>query len=161
MSKLREQLERQGPAIKIATSVGHGIVRKMVMGIDFKRRRNGGRDRRRRPRWSSWNEGVRCRAVELAPRTIPASTQLLMQLLALAAAIQLCSLSFYSSHVRDEEHESLDAAEQVVIDVGCCAALGCRDLPHELVSHPVWGCVLEGRTAGDRLLRWGETVSGD
>jgi N-acyl-D-amino-acid deacylase len=158
VSELAEQLERVKPAINIATSVGHGTVRRLVMGADFKRAATAAEIATMA---ALVERGMKDGAVGLSTglEYDPGFYATADELAALASAIQPFG-GFYSSHVRDEENEFL-AAWQEAIDVGRRAGVAVEISHMKLASKPVWGRVAEGLALLDAARRDGRTVMGD
>lgn len=158
ISDFFERIERQPPAINYATSVGHGTVRSVVMGGDFKRAASAAEietmkalvDRAMRDGAVGLSSGL-----EYDPGFY-AKPEELVQVARAAAAHG----GFYSSHVRDEENEVFDAWREA-IDIGRKAKLPVQISHIKLASKPVWGRGAEAVTLLEEARREGLDVTAD
>ncbi|MGH9330545.1 MAG: amidohydrolase family protein [Vicinamibacterales bacterium] len=115
-----EDVERTPPAINVATLVGHGTVRRVVMGADFRRAATSSEievmktlvDRAMRDGAIGLSSGL-----EYDPGFYARPDEL-----AALARVAAAYGGYYASHVRDEEHEVF-AAWQEAIEVGRLAGL--------------------------------------
>ena len=131
-----ETIDRLKPAINYATSVGHGTVRGVVMGADFRRAATPAEietmkalvDRAMRDGALGLSSGL-----EYDPGFY-AKPEELIALAKVAAAHG----GYYTSHVRDEENEVF-AAWAEAIEVGRAAGLPVLISHAKLASKPVWG----------------------
>jgi len=124
------------PAINFAVSVGHGTVRSLVMGADF-----------RRPATPAEidtmaalvDRGMRDGAIGLSTglEYDPGFYAEPAEVVALARVAAKYD-GLYSSHVRDEENAVLDAWREA-IDVGRKAGIRVEISHAKLASKPVWG----------------------
>ena len=155
---LIERLDRVKPAINLATSVGHGTVRRLVMGADFKRAATPAEIETMK---ALVDRAMKDGAVGLSSglEYDPGFYATTDELVALATAIKPYG-GFYSSHVRDEENEYV-AAWKEAIDVGRRAGVAVEISHMKLASKPVWGHAKEGLALLDAARREGLTVMGD
>jgi N-acyl-D-amino-acid deacylase len=158
VSELAERIASIKPAINIATSVGHGTVRRLVMGEDFRRAATPGEIETMKALVA---RGMKDGAVGLSSglEYDPGYYATTDELAALASAIKPYG-GFYSSHVRDEENEYL-AAWKEAIEVGRRAGVAVEISHMKLASKPVWGRAKEGLAVLDAARREGLTVMGD
>jgi N-acyl-D-amino-acid deacylase len=153
-----ERIERVHPAINYATSVGHGTVRGIVMGGDFRRAASAGEiqtmkalvDRAMRDGAVGLSSGL-----EYDP-AFYAKPDELVEVARAAAAHG----GFYSSHVRDEENEVFEAWREA-IDVGRKAKMPVQISHIKLASKPVWGRGAEAVTLLEHARRDGVDVTAD
>jgi N-acyl-D-amino-acid deacylase len=155
---LAERVDRVKPAINLATSVGHGTVRRLVMGADFKRAATPAEIETMK---ALVDRAMKDGAVGLSSglEYDPGFYATTDELVALATAIKPYG-GFYSSHVRDEENEYV-AAWKEAIDVGRRAGVAVEISHMKLASKPVWGHAKEGLALLDAARREGLTVMGD
>jgi len=158
VADLAERVGRIKPTINLATSVGHGTVRRLVMGGDFKRAAT--------PAEIETMKGLVDRAMKDGAVGLssgleydPGFYATTDELVALATAIKPYG-GFYSSHVRDEENEYV-AAWKEAIDVGRRAGVAVEISHMKLASKPVWGRAKDGLALLDAARREGLTVRGD
>ncbi len=158
VADLTERVQRIRPGINLATSVGHGTVRRLVMGEDFKRAATPAEIETMKALVA---RGMKDGAVGLSSglEYDPGFYATTEELTALATAIKPYG-GFYSSHVRDEENEYL-AAWKEAIDVGRRAGVAVEISHMKLASKPVWGRAKEGLALLDAAKREGLTVMGD
>jgi N-acyl-D-amino-acid deacylase len=153
-----EQLEKAKPAINFATSVGHGTVRRLVMGADFRR---AATPAELDTMGTLVERGMKDGAFGLSSglEYDPGFYATSEELVALATVIKPYG-GFYSSHVRDEENEYL-AAWKEAIDVGRRAGVPVQISHMKLASKPVWGRAREGLALLETARREGLRVMGD
>jgi N-acyl-D-amino-acid deacylase len=135
-----ERIERLRPAINYTTSVGHGTVRSVVMGGDFKRAATAAEIETMK---ALVDRGMRDGAVGLSSGLeydpgFYAKPEELVEVARAAAAHG----GFYSSHVRDEENEAFEAWREA-IDVGRKARMPVQISHIKLASKSVWGRAAE------------------
>jgi len=136
LSDFFERIERLSPAINYASSVGHGTVRSVVMGGDFRRAATADEIRTMR---ALVDRAMRDGAVGLSSGLeydpgFYATKEEVIEVARAAAAHG----GLYSSHVRDEENEVF-AAWREAIDVGRQAGMPVQISHIKLASKPVWG----------------------
>jgi N-acyl-D-amino-acid deacylase len=158
VSDFLDEVERVKPSINYATTVGHGTVRGIVMGADFKRPATAGEievmkalvDRGMRDGALGLSSGL-----EYDPGFYAAPSEL-VELARVAAAHG----GYYTSHVRDEENEVL-AAWAEAIDVGRQAKLPVLLSHVKMASKPVWGRAAEGLALLQKAEQSGVRVRAD
>jgi N-acyl-D-amino-acid deacylase len=146
------------PAINVATSVGAGTVRSVVLGGDFKRAATPAEievmqalvDRAMRDGAIGLSSGL-----EYDPGFYAAPGEMA----ALASVVARYG-GFYSSHVRDEEHEAFNAWREA-IDVGRKAGVPVEISHIKVAIKPVWGKAAEGLTILEDARREGVRVMAD
>ncbi len=128
ISDFFERYSRVHPAMNVMTSVGHGAVRGVVLGGDFKRAATPAEIETMK---ALVDRAMKDGAVGLSSglEYDPGFYSTIDELAALAAVIKPYG-GFYSSHVRDEENDVM-AAWCEAIEIGRRAGRACRDLPHE------------------------------
>lgn len=146
------------PAINYATSVGHGTVRSLVLGADFKRAATAAE--------IETMKGLVDRAMLDGALGVSSGLEYdpgfyarpgeLVELARVAARHG----GFYSSHVRDEEN-TVFAAWREAIDVGRQARLPVQISHIKLASAPVWGRTAEGLKILEDAKREGVVVMAD
>ena len=158
ISELAERLERVRPAINFATSVGHGTVRRLVMGDDFRRPATPGEIETMK---ALVERGMKDGAFGLSSglEYDPGFYADMRELVALASVIEPWG-GIYSSHVRDEENE-FAAAWKEAIEIGRQAGVPVHISHMKLASKPVWGRVRDGLSLLEAAARDGVRVSGD
>lgn len=158
VSDFLERMEAARPAINIATSVGHGTVRGLVLGADFKRAATDGEIAVMR---ALVERGMKDGAVGLSSglEYDPGFYAQPAELAALASAIRPFG-GVYSSHVRDEENEVV-AAWREAIDVGRRAGVAVEISHMKVASKAVWGHAREALAVVDKAVRDGVDVGGD
>lgn len=158
VSEFLNRVARVRPAINYATSVGHGTVRGVVLGSDY-----------RRPATAAEVETMKAlveramldgavglsSGLEYDPGHY-AETGEVVELARVAARHG----GFYSSHVRDEENDVFRAWREA-IDVGRAAGLPVQISHIKLASKPVWGRAAEALRLLDEAARDGLTVMAD
>src|SRR6185436_8526198 len=158
VSDFFEHMEKVHPAINVLTSVGHGTVRGLVMGGDYKRAATP-------PEIDAMKviveRGMKDGAVGLSSgiEYDPGFYATTDELAALAAVIKPYG-GFYSSHVRDEENDVL-AAWSEAIEIGRRAGVPVEISHMKLASAPVWGQAAKGLALVDAARRAGQDVTGD
>jgi N-acyl-D-amino-acid deacylase len=158
VSEFLETIDRVKPAINFATTVGHGTVRHVVMGADFKRAATAAEidtmkalvDRALKDGALGLSSGL-----EYDPGFY-ARPEELIELARVAAKHG----GYYTSHVRDEENEVFVAWSEA-IDVGRKAGLPVLISHAKLASKPVWGRAVEGLKLLDDANRSGVRVRAD
>jgi N-acyl-D-amino-acid deacylase len=146
------------PAINYATSVGHGTVRGVVMGADFKR---AATPQEIETMKALVDRGMRDGALGLSSglEYDPGFYSTPDELVALAGVVAHHG-GFYSSHVRDEENDVF-AAWKEAIDVGRRAKLPVQLSHVKLASKPVWGRAGEALKLLEDARREGLDVTAD
>lgn len=153
-----ERIASANPAINYATSVGHGTVRRLVMGGDFGRAATAAEIETMK---ALVDRGMRDGAVGLSsgleydPGFYAGPSELIEVAKAAAA-----HGGFYSSHVRDEENDVFDAWREA-IDVGRQARLPVHISHMKLASKPVWGKADEALRILEQAKAEGLDVTGD
>lgn len=158
VAELFEQMARVPASINVATSVGHGTVRRMVMGADFKRPATVAEiavmqalvDRAMKDGAVGLSSGL---------EYDPGFYATVEELAALASAIKPYR-GVYSSHVRDEENEVF-AAWHEAIEVGRRAGVAVNISHMKLASKPVWGQAARALAVLEAGARDGVSVTGD
>jgi N-acyl-D-amino-acid deacylase len=158
VSEFLEQVDRLRPSINYATTVGHGTVRSLVMGADFKR-----------PATASEIEtmkvlverGMRDGALGLSSglEYDPGFYAKPEELTELAKVVARYG-GYYTSHVRDEENEVLSAWSEA-INVGRVAGVPVLLSHVKLAAKPVWGKTAEALKLLEDANRAGVRVRGD
>jgi N-acyl-D-amino-acid deacylase len=158
VAELVEQMARVPAAINVATSVGHGTVRRVVMGADFKRAATAVEitvmqalvDRAMKDGAVGLSSGL---------EYDPGFYATVEELAALASAIKPYR-GVYSSHVRDEENDVF-AAWHEAIEVGRRAGVPVNISHMKLASKPVWGQAGKALAVLEAGVREGVAVTGD
>lgn len=152
------RMERVGPGINFATGVGHGTVRSVVMGEDFKRAATPGEIEVMR---ALVDRAMRDGAVGLSSglEYDPGFYAEPEELAALAEVVQRYG-GFYSSHVRDEENLAFDAWRET-IEVGRKTGIPVHISHIKLAVQPVWGQAAEGLRILEEAVREGVRVTAD
>jgi N-acyl-D-amino-acid deacylase len=158
VSDFYDNVQSARPAINYATSVGHGSVRSLVLGGDFKRAATPAEIETMK---ALVERGMRDGAVGLSSGLeydpgFYAEPAELVELAKVAARFG----GFYSSHVRDEENVVFDAWREA-IDVGRKARIPVEISHIKLASKPVWGKAAEGLRILEAAKREGLTVMAD
>jgi len=158
ISDFFEDIIRAHPAINYATFVGHGTVRGLVMGGDFKRAATPAEIETMA---ALVDRGMRDGAFGLSSglEYDPGFYAEPAELVALARVAAKYG-GIYSSHVRDEENTVFDAWREA-IDVGRKARLPVEISHMKLASKPVWGRAAEAVKLLDDARREGLTVMAD
>jgi N-acyl-D-amino-acid deacylase len=153
-----EHLTRVKPAINYATAVGHGTVRKLVMGGDYKRAATAAEIETMK---TLVDRGMRDGAVGLSSglEYDPGFYSKTDELVALGSVVAKFG-GYYSSHVRNENEGAFDSWREAI-------EIGRRnDIPVE-ISHiklgvkPVWGRAAEGLKILEDARRDGVRVMAD
>lgn len=158
LSDVFERIERARPAINYASSVGHGTVRRIVMGADYRRAATPDEIRTMR---ALVDRAMRDGAVGLSTGLeydpgFYATTDEVVEVARAAAAHG----GLYSSHVRDEENEAF-AAWREAIEVGRRAGMRVQISHMKLASKPVWGRAEEALGLLEEARRGGVDVMAD
>ena len=158
VSEFLDEVDRLQPSINYATTVGHGTVRSLVLGADFKR-----------PATASEIEtmkvlvdrGMRDGALGLSSglEYDPGFYAKPEELTELAKVVARYG-GYYTSHVRDEENEVLSAWAEA-IDVGRVAGVPVLLSHVKLAAKPVWGKTAEALKLLEDANRAGVRVRGD
>jgi N-acyl-D-amino-acid deacylase len=158
VSDFLERMEAARPAINIATGVGHGTVRGLVLGADFKRAATESEIAVMR---ALVDRAMKDGAVGLSSglEYDPGFYAQPAELVALASAIRPYG-GLYSSHVRDEENQVV-AAWREAIDVGRRAGVAVEISHMKVASKAVWGKAGEALAVVDEAVREGLDVGGD
>lgn len=158
VAELFEQMARVPAAINVATSIGHGTVRRAVMGADFKRPATPAE---MAVMQALVDRGMRDGAVGLSSglEYDPGFYATVDELAALASVIKPYR-GLYSSHVRDEENEVF-AAWQEAIEVGRRSGVAVNISHMKLASKPVWGQAGKALAVLEAGARDGVSVTGD
>jgi N-acyl-D-amino-acid deacylase len=136
ISEFLDGIDRLKPSINYATAVGHGTVRGLVMGADFKRAATPAEIETMKALVA---RGMKDGALGLSSGLeydpgFYAKPEELVELAKVAATHG----GYYTSHVRDEENEVF-AAWSEAIDVGRKAGLPVLISHAKMASKPVWG----------------------
>lgn len=158
VSDFLERVDTLHPAINYASSVGHGSVRSLVMGADFRRAATPAEIETMK---ALVERGMLDGAVGLSSGLeydpgFYSNPSELVELARVAARHG----GFYSSHVRDEENGVLDAWREA-IDVGRKAGLPVQISHIKLASKPVWGKSAEALKVLEDARRGGVDVTAD
>ena len=158
VSDFLERIDSARPAINVATSVGHGTVRGLVLGADFKRAATDGEIAVMR---ALVDRAMKDGAVGLSSglEYDPGFYAQPAELVALASALSPFG-GVYSSHVRDEENEVV-AAWNEAIDVGRRAKVAVEISHMKVAAKAVWGKAGEALAVIDAAVREGLDVGGD
>ena len=153
-----ETLERQRPAINFATAVGHGSVRSLVLGSDFRRKATNAEietmqaivDRAMSDGAIGLSSGL-----EYDPGHYAAPAELE----ALAAVVARHGGAYFS-HVRDEEKEAFEAWAEAIA-VGRKTGIPVTISHIKLAAKPVWGRATQAVQLLERARRDGVRVMAD
>jgi N-acyl-D-amino-acid deacylase len=158
VSDVLDRIGRLKPSINYATTVGHGTVRGVVMGADFKRAATPVELETMK---ALVDRGMRDGALGLSSglEYDPGFYANPGELAALATVVARYG-GFYTSHVRDEENEVL-AAWAEAIDVGRKAGVPVLLSHIKLAAKPVWGRTKEALKLLEEANRTGVRVRGD
>ncbi len=158
VSDFFERVEMVRPAINYASSIGHGSVRGVVMGSDFKRAATTAEIETMK---ALVERGMLDGALGLSSglEYDPGFYSKPDELVALARVAARHG-GFYSSHVRDEENGVFDAWREA-IDVGRKAGLPVEISHIKLASKPVWGKSAEAVKILEDAKRQGLNVTAD
>ena len=158
VSQFLEGIDRLKPAINFATTVGHGTVRHVVMGADFKRAASAIEvDTMKALVERAMKDGALglSSGLEYDPGFYAKPDELIA-----LATVAARHGGYYASHVRDEENEVF-AAWSEAIDVGRKAGLPVLISHAKLASKPVWGRSAEALKLLDDANRSGVRVRAD
>jgi N-acyl-D-amino-acid deacylase len=158
VADFHESIDRLHPAINVATSVGAGTVRGLVMGGDFRRAATPAEvevmkalvDRAMKDGAIGLSSGL-----EYDPGFYATPGEMA----ALASVVARYG-GFYSSHVRDEEREVF-AAWREAIEVGRRAGVPVVISHIKVAVKPVWGTAAEGLRLLEDARRAGVRVMAD
>jgi len=158
VSGFLDEIDRLRPAINYATTVGHGTVRGLVMGADFKRAATPAEIATMK---ALVERGMKDGALGLSSGLeydpgFYAKPDELVELARVAASHG----GYYTSHVRDEENEVF-AAWSEAIDVGRKAGLPVLISHAKMASKPVWGKAPEALKLLEEANRTGVRVRAD
>ena len=158
VASFMERIDTLHPAINLATSIGHGTVRQVVLGADYKRPATEAEIEVMK---ALVERGMRDGALGLSSGLeydpgFYATTDELVALAEVAARFG----GFYSSHVRDEENEFLKAWSEA-IEIGRRAHIPVEISHMKAASRPVWGTVPAALALVDAAVRDGVSVVGD
>jgi N-acyl-D-amino-acid deacylase len=158
VARLFETVERVRPSINVAALVGHGAVRSVVLGADFRR---AATPQEIEVMKALVERGMRDGALGLSSGLeydpgFYATTDEVVELARIAARHG----GYYASHVRDEENRVLEAWREA-IEIGRRAGLRI-DISHaKLASSKVWGRAGEALALLDEASRAGLRVVAD
>jgi len=158
VSDFFEEIGSSHPAINFATMVGHGTVRGLVLGADYKRKATGAEVETMK---ALVDRGMRDGALGLSSGLeydpgFYADTSEIIELARVAGRYG----GFYASHVRDEENTVLDAWREA-IEIGRKAGVPVEISHMKLASKPVWGRAGDGLALLESARREGMTVMAD
>jgi N-acyl-D-amino-acid deacylase len=158
VSAFLDGIDRIKPSINYATTVGHGTVRGLVMGADFKRAATSGEIETMK---ALVERGMRDGALGLSSglEYDPGFYARPEELIELAKVVARFG-GYYTSHVRDEENEVL-AAWAEAIEVGRTAGVPVLLSHVKLASKPVWGQTAAALKLLEDANRSGVRVRGD
>ena len=158
IASFMEETSRLRPSINFATMIGHGTVRAAVMGGDFRRAAT-------MPEIATMqtlvDRGMKDGAVGLSSgiEYDPGFFAKPDELIALARMIKPYG-GVYSSHVRDEENDVLNAWREVIA-LGRATGVPVNVSHVKLASKPVWGRALQSLALLDDAAKSGVKVSAD
>jgi N-acyl-D-amino-acid deacylase len=152
------RIEQARPGINFATTAGHGTLRTIVMGSDFKRPATAAEIETMK---AILDRGMKEGALGLSSglEYDPGFYAKPDELTELAKVVAKHG-GYYTSHVRDEENEVL-AAWAEAIDVGRAAGIPVLISHMKLASKPVWGKTTEGLKLLEDARRGGVRVMAD
>ena len=158
VASFMDRIDALHPAINLATSVGHGTVRQVVLGADYKRPATEAEIGVMK---ALVERGMRDGALGLSSglEYDPGFYATTAELVALAEVAARFG-GFYSSHVRDEENEFLKAWSEA-IEIGKRAHIPVEISHMKAASRPVWGQAPAGLALVDAAVRDGVSVVGD
>ncbi len=158
ISDFYESVLRIRPAINYATTIGHGTVRSLVLGGDFKRAATPAEVELMR---ALVDRGMRDGALGLSSglEYDPGSFAEPSELIALGKVVARYG-GYYSSHVRDEEHKVVEAWREAV-DVGRQAKIPVIVSHIKLAVPPLWGKAGESLKVLEAARREGIQVTAD
>jgi N-acyl-D-amino-acid deacylase len=157
-SDFLDGIDRLKPSINYATTVGHGTVRGLVMGADFKRAATAAEIETMK---TLVERAMKDGALGLSSglEYDPGFYAKPDELVALASVAAKYG-GYYTSHVRDEENEVF-AAWSEAIDVGRKAGLPVLISHAKMASKPVWGQAARGLKLLEDANRAGVRVRAD
>lgn len=158
VSDFFRSIETLHPAINYVSAVGHGTVRSIVLGADFKRAATPAEiDTMKALVERAMLDGAvgLSSGLEYDPGFYARPSEV-VELARVAAKHG----GFYSSHVRDEENGALDAFREA-IDVGRQARLPIEISHIKLASKPVWGKAADALKLLEEARRAGVDVTAD
>ncbi len=152
------RLDRLKPAINFATSVGHGTVRRSVMGDDFKRTATAAEIEAMK---ALVDGGMRDGAIGLSSglEYDPGFYSNTDELVALGSVVARYG-GLYSSHVRNENERAFDSWREA-IEVGRRNRIPVEISHIKLGVKPVWGRAAEGLRILENARREGIAVMAD
>jgi N-acyl-D-amino-acid deacylase len=158
VSDFFDEIESSHPAINFATMVGHGTVRGLALGADYKRKATSAEVETMK---ALVDRGMRDGALGVSSGLeydpgFYAETSEVVELARVARRYG----GLYASHVRDEENTVLDAWREA-IDIGRKAGVPVEISHMKLASKPVWGKAAEGLALLESARREGLTVMAD
>jgi N-acyl-D-amino-acid deacylase len=158
ISDFYDRIDRLHPAINYATAVGHGTVRRIVLGADFKRQATAAEIDTMK---ALVDRGMRDGAVGLSSglEYDPGFYASNDELIALGAVVAKYG-GIYSSHVRNE-NEGAFAAWREAIEVGRRNHIPVEISHIKLGVKPVWGRAAEGLKILEDAKRDGVQVMAD
>ncbi len=153
-----ERLTRVKPAINYATAVGHGTVRKLVMGGDYKRAATAEEIETMK---TLVDRGMRDGAIGLSSglEYDPGFYSKTDELVALGSVVAKYG-GYYSSHVRNENEGAFDAWREA-IEIGRRNNIPVEISHIKLGVKPVWGRAAEGLKILEDARRDGVRVMAD
>ena len=158
VSDFFDEIERLAPSINYATTVGHGTVRGLVMGADFKRAATASEIETMK---ALVERGMRDGALGLSSglEYDPGFYAKPEELRELATVVARYG-GYYTSHVRDEENEVM-AAWSEAIDVGRAARVPVLISHVKLAVKGMWGKTDQALKLLEDANRAGVQVRGD
>ena len=158
VSDFFDDIESSHPAINFATMVGHGTVRGLVLGADYKRKATSAEVETMK---ALVDRGMRDGALGLSSGLeydpgFYADTGEVIELARVAGRYG----GLYASHVRDEENTVIDAWREA-IEIGRKAGVPIEISHMKLASKPVWGKAADGLALLESARREGLTVMAD
>ena len=158
VSDFLNDIDRLHPAINFATMIGHGTVRSVVMGDDYRRAATPSEIATMQ---ALVERGMKDGAVGLSSGVEydPGFFAKPSEIIALARVIKPYG-GVYSSHVRDEENDVL-AAWREVLELGREAGVPVNVSHAKLASKPVWGKSPQALALLDSAAKSGVQVSAD
>lgn len=158
VSDFFDRLARLGPGINYATSVGHGSVRRIVMGGDFKRAATPAEIETMK---ALVDRGMRDGAIGLSSglEYDPGFYAKTDELVALGSVVARYG-GIYSSHVRNENEGAFDSWREA-IEVGRRNRIPVEISHIKLGVKPVWGRAAEGLKILEDAAREGIRVMAD
>jgi N-acyl-D-amino-acid deacylase len=153
-----ERMEHLHPSINFATSIGHGTVRRVVLGADFKRQATPAEIETMKV---LVDRGMRDGAIGLSSglEYDPGFYSTTEELIALGSVVARYG-GIYSSHVRNENEGAFDAWREA-IEIGRRNRIPVEISHIKLAVKPVWGRAAEGLRILDDARREGIQVMAD